>query len=37
MFGVTDPWITLGYALAIGFTLICVIYGWWKRNEAGVE
>jgi hypothetical protein len=37
MFGIDDPMILLGYGLAIGFTLVCVFYGWWKRNETGAE
>ncbi len=37
MFGIDDPWILLGYGLAIGFTLACVVYGWWKRDEARGE
>jgi hypothetical protein len=34
MFGIEDPQIVLAYALAIGSTIVCVIYGWVKRNEA---
>lgn len=33
MFGIDDPWILLGYGLAIGSTIACIIYGWLKRNE----
>jgi len=33
MFGIEDPQILLGYALAIGVTVACVVYGWIKRNE----
>lgn len=34
MFGIEDPQIVLAYALAIGSTIACIIYGWVKRNEA---
>jgi hypothetical protein len=37
MLGIDDPWILAGYGLAIGFTLICIVYGWWKRNEEDGE
>lgn len=37
MFGIDDPWILTGYGLAIGLTIICIIYGWWKRNEVEKE
>jgi len=35
MLGIDDPWIILGYALAIGATVAGVIYGWlyWNRDE----
>jgi hypothetical protein len=33
MFGIDDPTILVGYGLAIGLTIVCIIYGWWKRNE----
>jgi hypothetical protein len=36
MFGIPDPWIVLGYTLAIGLGLLCILYGllsW--RKEAG--
>jgi hypothetical protein len=33
MWGIDDPWIIIGYGLAIVFTIACVLYGWWKRNE----
>jgi len=33
MLGIDDPWIILGYGLSIGFTVVAVIYGWWKWNE----
>jgi hypothetical protein len=32
MFGIDDPWIWGGYALAIGLTILCVVYGLWKWN-----
>jgi len=35
MLGITDPQIVLAYALAIGFALICFVYGFLKRNEGG--
>jgi hypothetical protein len=34
MFGIEDPQIILAYALAIGSTVVCIIYGWRNRNEA---
>jgi hypothetical protein len=34
MFGIEDPQILLGYALSIGLAVVCIIYGWIKRNEA---
>lgn len=37
MFGIDDPMILIGYGLAIGLTIVCIIYGWWKRNEVGEE
>ena len=33
MFGIEDPTIVIGYALAIGLALLCVIYGWLRRDE----
>jgi hypothetical protein len=27
MFAISDPQIVLGYGLAIGFTLACIVYG----------
>lgn len=35
MFGIEDPLIILGYALAIGLTISCILYGLLKRDEAG--
>ncbi len=37
MLGIDDPWILLGYGLAIGLTIVCVIYGWLKRDTASDE
>jgi hypothetical protein len=25
--GIPDPWIVLGYALALGLALLCILYG----------
>jgi hypothetical protein len=35
MLGIDDPWIILGFVLAIGSTVAGVIYGWmyWNRDE----
>jgi hypothetical protein len=35
MLGIDDPWIILGYALAIGSAIVGVIYGWlyWNRDD----
>jgi len=32
MFGISDIQIVLGYGLAIGFTLACLVYGLLNRN-----
>ncbi len=32
MFGINDIQIVLGYGLAIGFTLACIVYGIASRN-----
>ncbi len=37
MLGIDDPIIILGYALAIGATIFCIVYGWIKRNEEDDE
>ena len=37
MLGIDDATITLGYVLAIGATIFCIIYGWLKRNEEDEE
>jgi hypothetical protein len=37
MLGIDDPIIILGYLLAIGATLFCIVYGWLKRNEEEEE
>ncbi len=36
MFAISDPQILLGYGLAIGFTLACIVYGYYYgyRGEA---
>jgi len=34
--GIPDPWVFLGYALAIGLALVCFLYGllsWWRGRE----
>ena len=31
--GIPDPQILLGYGLAIGLALACIVYGWLHRNE----
>jgi len=36
MFGITDPAIWVGYLLALGFTLACIVYGLLNWNN-GVE
>ncbi|WP_299965700.1 symporter small accessory protein [Methanoregula sp.] len=33
IFGIPDPQILLGYGLAIGFTLACIVYGLLHWNE----
>ena len=33
LFGIPDLQIVLGYGLAIGFTLACIVYGWLYWNE----
>ena len=35
MFGLEDPTILFGYGLAIGLTIICIVYGWLKKDEEG--
>jgi hypothetical protein len=34
LLGIPDPWIALGYALAIGLALLCILYGIlsWNRG-----
>jgi len=34
MFGIEDPQVLLAYGLAIGLAVVCIVYGWLKRNEA---
>ncbi len=31
--GIPDPQILLGYGLAIGLALACIVYGWLHWNE----
>jgi hypothetical protein len=33
MLGIEDPVILLGYILSIGVTVICIIYGYWKKDK----
>ncbi|MFY9800903.1 MAG: symporter small accessory protein [Methanoregula sp.] len=33
--GIPDPQIIIGYGLAIGLTLACVVYGWLYWNSNG--
>jgi hypothetical protein len=33
--GIPDPQILLGYALAIGFAIACIVYGWLHWNDGG--
>ena len=33
MFGIEDPQIVLGYVLAAGTAIACVVYGWMKRDD----
>ena len=33
IFGIPDPQIVLGYGLAIGLALACIVYGWLYWNE----
>lgn len=33
MFGITDPGIWVGYVLAIGLTIVCVLYGLFSRSQ----
>lgn len=33
MLGISDPQIIIGYALAIGLALACIVYGYLTRNE----
>jgi hypothetical protein len=35
MLGIMDPQIVLAYALAIGFALLCFVYGLLKWNTGG--
>lgn len=37
IFGIPDPQILLGYGLAIGLALACIVYGWlhWNEGDTG--
>jgi hypothetical protein len=37
MFGIPDPQIVAGYALAIGLAILCILYGLlnWNRGSGG--
>ncbi len=35
IFGIPDPQIVIGYGLAIGFALACIVYGLLHWNEGG--
>jgi len=37
VFGIDDPQIVIGYALAIGLGLFCLIYGYRNWNEGGEQ
>ncbi len=37
MFGINDIQIVLGYGLAIGFTLACIVYGFANRNAGDIR
>ncbi|HNX16864.1 MAG TPA: hypothetical protein PKM50_00885 [Methanoregula sp.] len=37
VFGIPDPQIVLGYGLAIGFTLACIVYGLLNWNKGGAN
>jgi hypothetical protein len=37
IFGIPDPQIVIGYALAIGFALACIVYGLLNWNREGSE
>lgn len=35
LLGISDPQILIGYGLAIGLVLVCVVYGWMYWNDNG--
>jgi len=37
MFGITDPGIWIGYVLAIGLTVVCILYGLFSRSREDGE
>ena len=37
MFGIPDPQIWIGYLLALGFTLACIVYGYLNWNRGGAN
>lgn len=37
LFGVDDPVILLGYGLAIGLTIVCIVYGYLKKDDEEEE
>ena len=37
VFGIPDPQIWIGYGLAIGFTLACIVYGILNWNKGGAD
>ncbi|WP_201057214.1 symporter small accessory protein [Marichromatium gracile] len=37
MLGIEDPWVWLAYLGSILVTLICLLYGWIRRNTADDE
>ncbi|NKN32436.1 symporter small accessory protein [Marichromatium bheemlicum] len=37
MLGIEDPWVWLAYLGSILVTLICVLYGWLRRDTATDE
>jgi len=37
LLGIPDPQIIIGYSLAIGLVLACIVYGWLYWNDNGDE
>jgi hypothetical protein len=37
LFGIPDPQILIGYGLAIGLALACIVYGLLNWNKEGCE